>query len=97
MNKSKRVREIMCLSRLEETTNQLDMIVSFLRREDLIDDQTVSNIRNSFDKVKSVHEVLTNLKLSSKLQLLDYEWTLLPHERIRIYIVTDHNQAEFVL
>jgi len=86
----------MCLNRLQETTQQLNSIVDFLKQESLLDDQVIRNIKSSPDFSKYVQETLRDLQVRNKLQLLEYEWNILPVETIRIYIVTDRNQAEFV-
>lgn len=88
-------REVMCLRRLQETTQQADNIVSFLRQEGLIDDGAIRSIYSSPDKIKFLHDVLVLLAAQGKLQLLHFEWTVLPVESIRVHIVTDKNHAEF--
>lgn len=93
---NKRNREIMCINRLQEKTHEIDMLISFLKDESLINDQTIIDIKNSSDRAKTIHEVLKTLHSQNKLQLLEYEWKLLPVEFIKLYIVTDRNQAEFV-
>jgi hypothetical protein len=93
---NKKSKEIMCLNRLQETTQQLDSILDFLRQESLLDEQSVKNAKGSPDFAKYIQETLRELQIKNKFQLLEYEWNLLPIENIRIYIVTDRNQAEFV-
>lgn len=89
-------REIECLSRLQATTQQLDQILFFLKQENLIDDNRVKSTRQSADHAKEIQLILRELQTKQRLQLLEYEWTLLPVENIKISIVTDRNQAEFV-
>lgn len=86
----------MCLARLQETTQQLDSILDFLKQESLIDNQIIRDAKSSSDLAKYVQGLLKDLSTKGKLQLLEYEWTLLPVENIRVYIITDRNQAEFV-
>ena len=94
MNKTR--REIECLSRLQQMTSQLDNILMFLRQEELVDDQQIKTTKQSPDFAKDIQAVLRDLQVRNKLQLLEYTWTILPVENIRLYIVTDRNQQEFV-
>lgn len=88
-------REVMCLNRLQELTHQVYSILDFLVQESLLDKQTLEVVKRSPNLAKSVQELLNSLRESGKLQMLEYEWTLLPEENIRIYIVTDRNHVEF--
>lgn len=94
MNKTS--KEIMCLKRLEELTNQLDDVLMFLRDEGLINDNHIKKAKLSPDIAKEVQEILSELRKNSKLQMLNFNWSLLPIENIALYIVTDRNSKEFV-
>lgn len=89
-------KEIECLARLQVTTQQLDQILFFLKQENLIDDNLIKSTRQSADHAKEIQLILRDLQVKQKLQLLEYEWTILPVENIKISIITDRNQAEFV-
>jgi hypothetical protein len=93
---NRKSREIMCLQRLQETTNQLGDILVFLKQENLIDEQKIKAIATSPEYPKELQGILRDLQVRQKFQLLEFEWNLLPVENIRIYIVTDRNQKEFV-
>jgi predicted nucleic acid-binding protein len=88
-------REMECLERLENLTGQLEDILVFLKLENLIDDNAIKKVRTSSNSPKEVREVLSQLKTDGKLQLLRYEWNVLPVENILITIITDRNQKEF--
>ena len=94
--KSKLTKEIECLKRLQETTNQLDDILGFLKQEGLIDDSHVRSVKHSADHPKEIQFLLRNLQVTQKLQLLQYEWNVLPVENIVIFIISERNQREFV-
>ena len=94
MNKVK--REIECLKRLQEMTSQLDDIMLFLRTEGLIEDNHIRIAKNSPDTAKEVQLLLHDLQKRGQLQMLEFEWTLLPVENICVHIITDRNQREFV-
>jgi hypothetical protein len=92
---SKVKREIECLQRLQELTSQLGDVLAFLKLEGLIDDNQIKSVSLSSDHPKEVRGILQDLKVRQKIQLLQYEWSVLPVENINITIVTDRNQKEF--
>ena len=94
--KSRLTKEIECLKRLHETTSQLGDILSFLKQELLIDDNQIKTIKQQADHPKEVQAILRDLQVRGKLQMLEYIWEVLPTENIRIHIITDRNQKEFV-
>lgn len=94
MNKTS--REIECLGRIETTgIGVLDMIMEFLMGENLMDKEQRRTMLAGSAIPKSLHTHLASLSREGKLQLLEYEWTLLPIERIKITVVTDRNSKEF--
>ena len=93
---SKVKREIECLNRLQEMTGQLEDILSFLKQENLVDDNQIKSVKLSADHSKEIRAILQDLKIKQKLQLLQYEWSVLPVENICITVITDRNQKEFI-
>jgi hypothetical protein len=89
-------KEIQCIARLQALTGQLDDILVFLKLEGLIDDGRLKYIKQSPDQAKEVQLTLRDLQVTQKLQMLVYEWTILPVENITISLVTDRNQKEFI-
>jgi hypothetical protein len=83
--------EITCLTRLNDITGALSDLLSFLLSEKLIDREIIKEIMSSADQVRSAHSYLTQLNQVGKFQLLEYEWQVLPVERIKITIVTDRS------
>jgi hypothetical protein len=92
---SKSNKEILCIKRLDELTNQIGDILLFLKNEDLISDIQIKEIKNSSDLHKSVQNLLSTLKSQNKLQMLSYTWSVLPVENISLLIITDRNNIEF--
>jgi len=88
-------REIECLSRLQDLTGQLGDILQFLKLENLVDDNQMKSVKLAADHAKEVQGILRDLQLAQKLQLLEYEWSVLPVENITITLVTDRNKKEF--
>lgn len=93
MNKTR--REIECIARLQVLGGNVDNILEFLLSENLINRDEVRVTRASPEIAKDIQLMLARLSESSKFQLLEYEWTILPVERIKIHIVTDRTSQEF--
>lgn len=87
--------EIACLKKLNDLTGQIDDILLFLKNEDLVNDVDIKTIRQSSDRPKEIATKLENLKNNKKIQLLEYNWQILPKEFIIINIITDSNRKEF--
>lgn len=93
---TKTKREIECLSRLQELTSQMEDILIYLKLEGLVDDNQMKSIKLTPDRPKEVQAILKDLQANGKLQMLTYEWSVLPVENITITIITDRNQKEFI-
>lgn len=88
-------KEIECIARLTSLNGATDDILQHLMEENLIDKTQVKAIRLSSEPHKDMYIMLKALQLNNKLQLLEYEWHVLPIERIKLTIVTDKTQKEF--
>lgn len=95
MANNKVKREIECLARLQGLTSQLEDILMFLKLEGLVDDNQLKSVKMSPDHPKEVQAILRDLQVRDKLQLLQYEWSVLPVENILITIITERNSKEF--
>lgn len=93
MNKTR--REIECIARLQALGGNVDNILDFLLSESLINKDEVKVLRASPEVAKSVQLMLARLSADKKFQLLEFEWAILPVERIKIHIVTDRASQEF--
>lgn len=89
-------RQIECLERLQSLTGQLELILQFLKQEGFVDDNQMRSVKNSADHAKEVQLILRDLQVKNKLQLLEYEWSVLPVENIKITIITDRDSKEFI-
>lgn len=99
---SSRATEVDCLKRYQEKMGSLDEILGFLLDEHLIDQENIKTIKSSSTSALLVHTYLKTLQKDSNrvlsrngLQLLEFEWSILPVERIKITIVTDRATKEF--
>jgi hypothetical protein len=88
-------KEIESLARLNELISAYDSILEFLLAENLISREEVKAIKSSSETPKVLHTKLAHLSKTLKLQLLEYEWVVLPLERVKITIVTDRDSKEF--
>lgn len=92
---SSRSKEIECLNRLDQLNGSISDITQFLLEERIIDKDTFQQVRSAPLKGKELQLVLSRLKLSDKLQMLEYQWQVLPVEIVTITIVTDSVKREF--
>lgn len=93
---SRTSKEIECLKRLHQLTSQLSDIVTFLKQEGLVDDNQMRSLQQSSDFPKDVQFMLRNLQVTQRLQLLSYNWSVLPAENIDIHIITNRDSRNFV-
>lgn len=89
--------EVECLIRLNQFTPVYEELLEFLFKEYLITKDELNVIRNSPEKAKLMQAKLRSLSQDRRLQLLEFEWTILPVERIRITIVTDREHKEIFI
>lgn len=71
-------------------------LIAFLLQEFLLSKEELKTIKVSPEQARMLQAKLATLSDERLLQLLEYEWTLLPTERIRINIVTDRGFKEFI-
>lgn len=92
-----RAQEVACIRRFDKldggsTTAEL---LTFLSAEKLISDVELNEFKLSADRPQWLRDKVNSLKNANKIQLLEYEWTLLPVERIKITVVTDSTMKTF--
>lgn len=86
--------EIQCLARLDELLSTNETIVEFLVSEGLMQKDERKAMMAGSDIAKALQLFLAKMK-GKQLQLLEYEWILLPEERLKVTIVSDRNNKEF--
>jgi len=89
-------REVECLKRLQQLSPVYEELVAFLVQEYLLNKEELKILKESSEQGKLLQAKLASLSEERKLQLLEYEWTLLPTERIKVNIVTDRGHKEFM-
>lgn len=78
-----------CLERLQALSNGVDDLLAFLVDEKIVSAEQFTSLVRSSTKYR---ELAVILKGSDKIQLLEYEWQILPTERVKITIVTEQAQ-----
>jgi hypothetical protein len=64
-------------------------------QEYLLSKEELKTLKGSPNQGKLLQAKLASLSEERKIQLLEYEWTILPTERIKISVVTDTGFREF--
>jgi hypothetical protein len=64
-------------------------------QEYLLSKEELKIIKSSPEQGKLLQAKLASLSAERKIQLLEFEWSILPTERIRINVVTDRGFKEF--
>jgi hypothetical protein len=88
-------KQIECLNRLDSLNGAISDILEFLFQEALVNKEVIKMVRSGPDKGKSLEQILAGLSAQGKLQLLEYEWSVLPLERIKVLIITDKATKNF--
>jgi hypothetical protein len=90
-------KKIDFLNRLFELNKCKLDILSFLKDEKLITDDRVQRLlnENHIQHASLIINMLEELAATDKLQLLSYEWQVLPNEKLSLMLVTEHTSKEF--
>jgi len=90
-------RQIEFLNRIFELLKCRSELLLFLKEERLITADTIHNITSQHHTLhaESVAALLAELAKQDKLQLLYYEWTILPIEHMKLTLITNHSKKEF--
>lgn len=89
--------EIKCLIELERRVNCFNDMIDFLSKEKVIDRNTTHNLVTEL-KLELPYELYKTLNKALQeetLQLVDYNWVLLPKETISVTIITKHSRKDF--
>jgi len=89
-------RHYNCLARFMQKDEMFfDNIREFLIDERLIKKEELTNVDRPEERVKYLLNTLNRIQKDELVMLVDWEWMLLPVERLKITIVTDNLQKEF--
>lgn len=88
-------REVECLKRLQQLSPVYEELIAYLVQEFLLSKEELKVIKSSPEQGRLLQAKLATLSEERKIQLLEYEWTLLPTERIKVNLVTDTGFKEW--
>ena len=88
-------KKVEFINRLLRLSHCYEELVQFLIDERMISDFEMSSLKDEADKPRLIYEYLEKLKKEEKRLLLDYEWTILPIERLKLTVVTARDSREF--
>ena len=90
-------KKVECLNRLFDTLKCRSDILDYLKEEKLISDDVAQGILhdNHTQHASKIASILEELARADKLQLVDYEWTILPKELVKLTLVSRNNKKEF--
>jgi len=87
-------RHIDCIKRLLELLSGVELL-DFMKEEKIISNEQLVELPLEVDKSKYIYRLLLSASSTEKIQLLAFDWILLPKEQIRIRIVTEFQTREF--
>ncbi len=90
-------KKIECLERLFALLKCKVELLEFLKEEKVINDDQMQGLLSSHHSGHStrIATILEDASKSEKLQLVDYEWTILPVELVKLSIVSHNSKKEF--
>ena len=92
---SKKLRKLKVIEIITSKSIDAVDLTDMLRRDGVLTDKNVAEIAISRNKAEDLFILLENAKKSNILDLLDYEWQMLPNERVVLTIVTPSGIREF--
>jgi sulfur carrier protein ThiS len=90
-------KQIEMMNRLFDTLKCRNEILQFLKDEKLINDDTMQAILHDHhtQHATKIAGLLAELQQAEKLQLVDYEWRILPKELVKLTIVSKNAKKDF--
>lgn len=88
-------RKEQCLQRLFDLTTCFAEMVDFLFNEKLISEEQIQDLKLEVDKVNFLYNLLKEHEKKEKINLLSFDWIMLPEERIKVTIITDRAVQDF--
>ena len=88
-------KHIDCLKRLFKLTGCYEDMVQYLIDEKIVTLDDVVTMSLEQDKEKELCDALFIASRREKIQLLQFDWVVLPVERLRVKLVTEMSTKEF--
>lgn len=89
-----KTKQLECIFRLIQL-GALEEIKEYLIESNLVKEEDFFNLSRDTEIASFIYDTLQLAVSSKHLQLLDFEWSLLPLELIRVTCVTDTEKKEF--
>ena len=91
-------KKIEFLDRMFDRLKNRSDILEFLKLHKLINDDVMQNILHENHRTHStvIASLLQDLVKEEKVQLVSYDWTILPIEIMKLTIVTETDKKEFM-
>jgi len=91
-------KQIEFLDRMFDRLKNRQEILEFLKLNRLINDDQLQTILHEQHNTHStvIAGLLANLVKEEKVQMVSYDWTILPKETMKLTIVTDLDKKEFI-
>ena len=92
------IKQIDCLKALFKKAQCRQELLEFLAEEKVIPHISVQDILHSNHNTHAsqIAMILDGAAKEEQLQLVDYEWTILPVTKIKLTIVSNNTKKEFV-
>lgn len=90
-------KKIECLNRLFDLIKCRTDILQFLKEEKIISDDLMQSILHEHhtQHAPRIATLLDELASKDQLQLVDYEWAILPKEVVKLTLVSKSNKKDF--
>ena len=90
-------KKIEFLNRLFDTIKCRNDVLQFLKEEKLIDDNLMQAVLHEHhtQHAPRIAGMLDELQRADKLQLVDYEWQILPKELVKLTLVSKTSKKDF--
>lgn len=92
------IKKIDCLKALFKKAQCRQEVLEFLAEEKIIPQVSVQDILHSNHNTHAsqIAFILDSAEKEESLQLVDYEWVILPVSKIKLTIVSNNTKKEFV-
>jgi len=88
-------RKIECIARLLEKNHSYDEIAEWLVINKFTNKIALDNLTRDKERAEFIYNVLKQRQLDEDIQLLYFEWNILPQETIKITCVTNKEEKFF--
>jgi hypothetical protein len=95
MNNKTNLQKIQALKIINDNTVSAIDIANLLFQDGIISNNDMLELKHKKDKSEYLFILLERANREDRLDLLDFEWQILPIERVRLTIITKSNLHQF--